>query len=203
LDRLDLGGCRLRPEPNRLRGIPRNPPCKAVNAGLEERGRILWSAPPGDYDWGPKNLNDGDTGTHWVPRKKDADHGHAYMKFTFKTKQDLQLICVVNGDASNDLSYERANRIRTASVSTDAAQGRVSPLLTVDSYAIQNPQPLNFDAGKTKTVVIRIASIYNGRKIFEPKGGVPTQEDPTGYTAVSEVQFYVANRSHEPWWKQL
>jgi hypothetical protein len=63
------------------------------------------AVPPSGYSWSPQNLIDGDTDTHWVPRVVQAHAGRAFMKFTFSREQDLQLICVVNGDAPPTRSH--------------------------------------------------------------------------------------------------
>lgn len=155
-------------------------------------------------DWGAANLIDGDTTSHWVPSDAQANAGTAWVKFTFTKAQDLQLICVVNGDAADEIGYFRAGRVRTALVKTDPdVHQSVSPLLTLNNFAIQNPQPLNFNTGKTRSVVIRIQSVYDGRTVFEPKNGVLEKELPTNHTALSEVEFYVAKPSTKRWWSEI
>ena len=61
--------------------------------------------PPGNSPnlWQPGNVIDGNAGSPWVPAETDPDRR---LTFTFNDgKRDVQLICIVNGQASNTKEF--------------------------------------------------------------------------------------------------
>jgi hypothetical protein len=150
--------------------------------------------------WSEDKLVDGITETVWVPR--DGTAKGAYVTFFFHAPQDLQLICIVNGVASNSISYLRADRVRAARVKTDPTEGPgpVSPVKSLGEFEFQNRQPLKFDEGPTRSVTITIEGIYNGVSVFEPKGDRVVEQPRTRHTALAEVEFYVRDpEAPRPW----
>jgi hypothetical protein len=155
--------------------------------------------------WSKDKLVDGITETVWVPQDEKALG--AQVTFTFGASQDLQLICIVNGVASNSISYQRADRVRAARVKTDPTEdgsGPLSPVKSLGEFEFQNRQPLEFDEGPTKSVTITIEGIYNGVSVYEPTGDRWEEKTRTGHTALAEVEFYVRDpEAPRPWqiWK--
>jgi hypothetical protein len=151
--------------------------------------------------WSKDKLVDGITETVWVP-KDDSVQG-AQVTFAFRAPQDLQLICIVNGVASNSISYLRADRLRAARVKTDPTEGPgpVSPVKSLGEFEFQNRQPLEFEEGPTKSVTITIEGIYNGVTVYEPKGDRLEEKERTGHTALAEVEFYVRDPEAPKQWE--
>jgi hypothetical protein len=152
-----------------------------------------------DPIWSKDKLVDGITETVWVPQ--DGKVQGAWVAFTFPAPQDLQLICIVNGVASNSISYMRADRVRAARVKTDPTEGRepVTPVKSLGEFEFQNRQPLEFEEGSTKSVTITIEGIYNGVRVYEPKGDRVEELERTGHTALAEVEFYVKDPEAPQW----
>jgi hypothetical protein len=123
--------------------------------------------------------------------------------FTFRTPQDLQVICIVNGVGSNWIWYQRADRVRTARVKTDPTEGTgpVSPVKSLGEFEFQDRQPLKFEEGPTKSVTITIEEIYNGVTVYEPKGDQFEEMPRTGHTALAEVEFYVRDPEAPNQWE--
>lgn len=160
---------------------PRNLVLKPVSIG---------PIPSAEGNYAVSNLVDGRTASVWVP-PREAEAATP-VTFTFDRNVDLQLICVVNGLPTDQASYDRANKVRALKVGTDATAGRrepESPLLLQPQGLIQNRQSLEFDRGETGTVMLTIVSVYEGISVTDPA----TNEfvDPTGLTALAEVEFYV------------
>jgi hypothetical protein len=184
----------------------RRPTCEnprgVLSVGTEQLRSIDVSSTE-DPQWSKDKLVDGITETVWVPQDEKAKG--AQVTFSFHAPQDLQLICIVNGVASNSISYLRADRVRAARVKTDPTEdsGPVSPVKSLGEFEFQNRQPLEFDEGPTSSVTITIEGIYNGVRVYEPKGDRVEELPRTGHTALAEVEFYVrdpeAPRSWEVW----
>jgi len=148
------------------------------------------SAPNAGENYSVQNVVDGRTASVWVPPGEETIG--ASIKFTFDRSIDLQLICVVNGLPTNQASYDRAGKVRAFKVQTDSTASRREPIspLTVQSVGqIQNRQSLEFDRGETDTVVLTIASVYEGVGVVDPATNEFVR--PTGLTALAEVEFYV------------
>lgn len=177
-------------------------PRGVLSVGTERLGSIEVSSTEHPR-WSKDKLVDGITETVWVPQDEKAKGAH--VTFTFRAPQDLQLICIVNGVASNSIGYLRADRVRAAHVKTDptGGPGPVSPVKSLGEFEFQNRQALAFDEGPTGSVTITIEGIYNGVSVYEPKGDRIEELPRTGHTALAEVEFYVrdpeAPRSWEVW----
>jgi hypothetical protein len=83
----------------------------------------------------------------------------------------------------------RAERIRTAYVYTKENEGVRAPVRTLGEYDLQNRQQLRFSKGETKSVAIRIAETYQGRKVMDPDVG--GYLGPVKRVALGEVELYV------------
>lgn len=187
----------------------RNPTCDDPRGLVPVKGTptVSASSSANEEIWCSDNAVDGNTGTVWVPKREDVSGRHAFIEFTFSRKEDLKLICIVNGHAQNDLYYLRANRIRAAQVSTREVAGRgnwrqgpLAPVRSLGQFEFLNRQPLRFEEGEAEQVKITIESVYNGQTVYEPfpNGRLKTMK-PSLFTALSEVEFYT--REPSDWWE--
>lgn len=130
---------------------------------------------------------DGNPGRPWVPAEEDRKRR---LTLTFTDRErNVQLICIVNGQASDSWSYLRAERIRTAYVYTHGNDGVRAPVRTLGEYDLQNRQELRFDEGRTKMVAIEIAETYEGRTVMDPDVG--RYLGPKKRVAFGEIELYV------------
>ena len=164
------------------------------------------SSPVERQEWGKTRMLDESTNTYWVPLQDDVSRGKAWIEFRFRRPFDLKLICVVNGVANSDIGYVRANRVRTAYVKTDPAEGEkgtLSPLTSLGTSEFQNGQSLTFEPGNTKEVRITVDSIYSGQVVYEPIDDTSEMEmrEPTDNTALAEIEFYYDPPSLWEIWK--
>jgi hypothetical protein len=144
---------------------------------------------PGKASWSASAAFDGQPGTGWVPAR---DERTPTLTLTFLKPIDLRLMCAVNGVASNEWSYRRADRIRTAEVlslrdARDEAAWHRAPLSTLPAGEAQNRQQVGFEEGKCSTLMFRITERYVGETVLDPVLGLVPR---TGLVELAELELF-------------
>lgn len=157
---------------------------------------------------GKMNAFDGRPGSGWVPVTKssrsDEDAAASaeippdWIEVIFTTSQPIALLCVVNGNASDWVSYLRADRIRTAQVSLDDGEPHHISLRTLPEHEIQNRQDLGVHARATSwwtkpsfdRVKLTLLDRYLGSQVDDPNTG-DTVDPPTKEVMLAELEVWV------------
>jgi hypothetical protein len=185
--------------------VPAEPTCDdpgdLVKVNVLERGDIELEAssvedlPEGVEDptgeqWSAAAAFDGKPGTGWVPQRDDEE---PTLTLTFDAPVDLQMMCAVNGVASTEWAYRRADRIRTAEVqSLSDARPETNwyraPLKTMSIDEAQNRQQVRFQAGECSKLTLRITERYDGVTVSDPLLGRYVER--TGLVALGELELF-------------
>jgi hypothetical protein len=136
--------------------------------------------------WQEAKIIDGNAGTPWVPAEDD-DKRRLTLTFT-DGEQDVQLICIVNGQAATSWAYLRAERVRTAYVYTKKDSVVRANLRTLGPDDMQNRQQLKFAKGKTKTITVEISETYEGQTVYDPD--VDRWLKRVERVAIGEIEVY-------------
>lgn len=153
-------------------------------------------------------------GSGWVPdtlsprgdnNSLDAFDGpEDWMAVKFTNPQPVALVCVINGNASDWISYMRADRVRTVDVSlTGGEQERThrTSLRTLPEHEIQNRQNLELPAaaGVWPTtpsydgLKLTVSDRYTGISVDDPETAADI-DYPTHKVMLAEVEVWVHAR---------
>ena len=116
-------------------------------------------------------------------------------------EQPVELLCVVNGNAADPMSYARADRVRTARVMLHQTTGekvtRLAPLRSLPENEIQNrqdlgvrPQAGRWSVAEFTEVSITVVDRYLGFPVDDPRTTAVVDE-PTGRLMVAELELWV------------
>ncbi|WP_255869133.1 hypothetical protein [Arthrobacter jinronghuae] len=154
---------------------------------------------------------DGRPGSGWVPETLSARDDDAAavsaeapkdeIVLNFTSPQPIALVCVVNGNASDWVSYMRADRVRTVDISFGDGEQEVShrtSLRTLPEHEIQNrqdlelPAPAAFWAIKPSydRVSLRLSDRYLGSQVADSNTGQDA-DAPTRQVMLAEVEVWV------------
>lgn len=156
----------------------------------------------------PLHAFDGRPGSGWVPATISARHDEAaqdapvtedWVSLAFEEAQPIQLICVVNGNASDPISYARADRARTVEVTLRTEDGTIThlaPLQSLPDNEMQNRQSLGVrpHAGfgsppEHQEVSLAVVDRYLGHAVNDPNMGSGLSE-PTGKMMLAEIELW-------------
>lgn len=141
--------------------------------------------PQGSISYGPNNLVDGDTGTAWVEGVRGLGIAEK-ITFTWTARQDIMLVCVVNGYGKSWSSYTTNARLRLVNVSTNDEDTEESALSEQNGNSFAEFQRLDSPQGKTLAITIEIIAVRAGR---DDSKDLRRASD----TAISEIEFWVAD----------
>jgi hypothetical protein len=146
----------------------------------------------------PEFLLDGNLATMWIPLPVRYDDniqqpfrsakggGTLTMEFLEPSSaqpvtHDVQLVCVVNGLASEPVRNKNWGRVRTVRVeSTSSSEQRTGVLQSLSSEEFQNAQELPLPRGDTTGLKVSVVSSYSGQTVFSPDGDMCEQDTPSG-----------------------
>ncbi|WP_157474529.1 hypothetical protein [Parafrankia sp. EUN1f] len=141
--------------------------------------------PQESISYGPNNLVDGDTGTAWV-EGADGLGVKERITFTWTARQNIKLICVVNGYGKSWTSYTTNARLRLVNVSTNDEDAEESALSEQNESSFAEFQKLEGPQGETSAITIEILAVRAGRDDSED---VKRASD----MAISEIEFWVSD----------
>lgn len=154
---------------------------------------------------------DGRPGSGWVPSTISArgdeaakalrDRPPDSLSITLTEEQPVELLCVVNGNAADPMSYARADRVRTARVMLHQTTGekvtRLAPLRSLPENEIQNrqdlgvrPQAGRWSVAEFTEVSFTVVDRYLGFPVDDPRTTAVVDE-PTGRLMVAELELWV------------
>ncbi|TDK25848.1 hypothetical protein E2F48_11540 [Arthrobacter crusticola] len=149
------------------------------------------------------NAFDGRPGSGWVPetessRADSAETPTDWIELTFTSPQPIALLCVVNGNASDWVSYMRADRVRTVEVSLGDGEPHRISLRTLPEYEMQNRQDLGVRPPATlwrenppyNRVSLTLVDRYLGSQVDDPNTG-DTVDAPTKEVMLAELELWV------------
>ena len=150
------------------------------------------------------NAFDGRPGSGWVPetlstRNDEAPAGAPdEIVLNFAHPQPIALLCVVNGNASDWVSYMRADRVRTVEVSLGDKEPHRTSLRTLPEHEIQNrqdlgvhvPAPLWGTKPSYDRVSLTLLDRYLGSQVDDPNTG-ETLDEPTKEVMLAELEVWV------------
>lgn len=139
--------------------------------------------PQGAVSYVPNNLVDGDTGTAWVEGVSGLGIGEK-ITFMWTARQDIRLVCVVNGYGKSWTGYTANARLRLADVLTNDEDAEESALSEQSENSFAEFQELGAPQGKTAAITIEIVAVRAGR---DDSKEVRRASD----TAISEIEFWV------------
>ncbi len=134
----------------------------------------------GSLGYGPEKSVDGDTATAWVEGAEGLGVGES-VTLELASKQDVVLVCVMNGYTSDQAHYQRNGRVRDYSTTTD--QGSATGALDAGTASFQQYQQLKVATGTTTSIKVAIVNAVAGSQV----------ENKSAYedTAISDVIVYV------------
>ncbi|MDQ1053843.1 hypothetical protein QE394_001771 [Arthrobacter sp. SORGH_AS 212] len=156
---------------------------------------------------------DGRPGSGWVPvteSPRDDDEAAAaaaesstdWMTVKFTSPQRIALVCVVNGNAGDWVSYMRADRVRTVEVRLGDGDGKEeakqrTSLRTLPEQELQNrqnlaiPDPKRFGPKPSyKEVSLTLVNRYLGSQVDDPNTTAAV-DVPTRLVMLAEVEVWV------------
>lgn len=150
---------------------------------------------------------DGRPGSGWVPGTRDDDVAVSTeastdrMVLNFKSPQPIALVCVVNGKASDWVSYMRADRARTVELRLGDGKQEVkrrTSLRTRPEFELQNRQDLEMPnpaawwttKASYNQVSLTLLDRYLGSQVDDPNTGEAI-DTPTGLVMLAEVEVWV------------
>jgi len=181
----------------------------------------------------PSVLVDGRVGNIWVPpmlnpdqrpegvseRREFAvvDPDASRVELKLASRQDVELVCVVNGLANGYQNYVNWGRVRTVRAWTDDDHSaRLSVLKSHDQGSFQTFQDVSVPRGETGQITLEIGDLYEGQQTtsVDPdvcqtrdKVGEGMRNDPIGCNlnatpkaGLAEIKVY---RLKEARWKAL
>jgi hypothetical protein len=157
------------------------------------------------------NAFDGRPGSGWVPvtvspRDDDAaavstEASIDRMDLKFTSPQPIALVCAVNGNASDWVSYMRADRARTVELRLGDGKEEVkhrTSLRTLPEFELQNRQDLEMPdpadwwviKASYNEVSLTLLDRYLGSQVDDRNTGEPI-DTPTGLVMLAEVEVWV------------
>lgn len=140
----------------------------------------LADSPP--YSYHPGKVLDAFPETAWTPAGHDGGRGE-WLTITFKDKPiDLQLVCVINGYASDNHTYEINGRLQDVVTKSDAGGSETTTLRNLSVEHMRDLQELNIADGETQMLRLTIQDSIAGE--FSEEGG---SQD----VCLSEIELFV------------
>lgn len=170
-------------------------------AGLLVQGQAdVRSSPTAEDRFDPRRAFDGRVTTSWAPyvgnptepttdqslrlAADSATSPLARLDLTFRSPQEVRLVCVVNGTHIDADSFRHADRAQRVDVALSCDR-RPS---TVDLKSIGDPQSLDVACWHARSLALSVLTTYPGENIVDPATG--KRVTPTGRVAISEVRLY-------------
>lgn len=178
-------------------------------------------------------LVDGRVANIWVPtilpphqrpegvsRKRNfavVDSEASVVTLTLASRDNVQLVCVVNGLANGYSNYLNWGRVRSVHAWTDAdSSTELSVLDSMDQGSFQNYQDVRVPRGDAKRIMIQVLDLYEGQQMVSVDPdvcgtrnivGEGPQNDPVGcnlnatpLAGLAEIKLYRLEQSR---WKSL